>query len=297
MIPVAQTILDKYQVRKTNTQKQAFIDFLKTELPELTIQKSQFPNNKNLILGEIENSNILLTAHYDTCAQLPIPNFITPLNPLLSIAYSLLLVIPLFIIILLKNTLPAPFSDVFGICYWLALLLCFGIGPANPHTVNDNTSGVIMLLEIYAALTEEERQTVSLIFFDNEEKGLIGSSILRKKYKKELDTKLLVNFDCVSDGNAILLAISKKARNLNYNFEAAYQSTTTKQFLIKKAEKVYYPSDQANFPNAVAVAALKHKNGLGYYMDRIHTKKDTVMDEENIRVLKECTINLIRQSQ
>jgi hypothetical protein len=55
---------------------------------------------------------------------------------------------------------------------------------------------------------------------------------------------------------------------------------------------VFYPSDQANFPEGIGVAALKcTKKGL-LYMDRIHTFKDTVYREENIRFLTEGAIRL-----
>ena len=46
---------------------------------------------------------------------------------------------------------------------------------------------------------------------------------------------------------------------------------------------------------SIAVAALKHKKWLGYYMDKIHTKQDTVFQEENIRYLAENTRQLIKK--
>ena len=55
--------------------------------------------------------------------------------------------------------------------------------------------------------------------------------------------------------------------------------------MLEQLKKIYYPSDQAGFPMAIAVAALKYKKPFGYYMDRIHTVKDTVMDEGNIEYL------------
>ena len=65
--------------------------------------------------------------------------------------------------------------------------------------------------------------------------------------------------------------------------------------LIEKAEKLVYPSDQSNFKCTVAVAALNKHKHIGYYMNRIHTAKDIIFDEENIRILKERTVNFIDQ--
>jgi hypothetical protein len=57
---------------------------------------------------------------------------------------------------------------------------------------------------------------------------------------------------------------------------------------------VIYPSDQRNFDLGVGVSALnKTKHGL-LYMNKIHTKRDTVYDEENIEFLKNGAIELAR---
>ena len=300
MTSLSQTILEHYQVRKNAKQKLAFIELLRSHMPQLTVQEGGFPKNRNLIIGDLEKAKLVLTAHYDTCARLPVPNFITPKNPLLSVLYSLILIIPMaaivFILDLLLRALGAEFWFMywFSLVAWFALLALMMVGPANKHTANDNTSGVITLCEIYEALSETERQQVALVFFDNEENGLIGSSYFRKVYKTQMADKLLINFDCVSDGNHILLAISKAARK---DHEAAiagsFTGTQEKHILLEKAERVYYPSDQAGFKKAVAVAALKRSKLLGYYMDRIHTQKDTIFDERNIHFLRDSVLKLL----
>ena len=167
-------------------------------------------------------------------------------------------------------------------------------GPACKHTANDNTSGVITLIEIYCALPDSLRDKVCFVFFDNEEKGVIGSAQFRKQYKKDMKEKLLINYDCVSDGDYFLLGISKKA-NQKYRVPIvqAFTSGERKTVMLENLKKVYYPSDQAGFPVAIAVAALKHSKIFGYYMDRIHTKRDTVFEEANISFLTEKTVTLI----
>ena len=266
----------------------------------MTVQSAGVPKSNNLIIGNIQNARVILGAHYDTCARMPIPNFITPLNPLLSIAYSFVLVMPIFLAVLLINLLLNIVTEDFLIHYLISLTSMFGllalmiVGPANSHTANDNTSGVITLCEIYANLPLEFKDNVAFVFFDNEEKGLLGSSAFRKKHKKQLNGKLLINFDCVSDGDHLLIAVNKNARKeYGEALSQAFTSIAEKNIIIKQAEKVYYPSDQAGFPNAVAVAALNHKKFLGFYMDKIHTKRDTVLDEKNITYLCDRVIKLL----
>ena len=300
MTQLSREILDNYQIRKTKKQKTAFIGLLQGRFPSLQVQEQGFPKCRNLVLGDPETAKVILCAHYDTCTRLPIPNFITPKRPMLSIAYSFLIAIPLIGLIYLVNYLFSQFipNPVVYLCVSLALYFIFLIlmlnGPANKHTANDNTSGVITLLEIYEQMNEAQKQKACLVFFDNEEQGLLGSSQFRKRYKKQMKETLLVNFDCVSDGDTFLLGISKKA-NQKYRVPLAqtFTSTAEKTVLLENLKKVYYPSDQAGFPVAIAVAALKYKKPFGYYMDRIHTNRDTVFQEENIQYLAERTVQLI----
>ena len=300
MTELSHKILDAYQVRKTKKQKQAFIALLQQHIPNLQVQKMGFPKSRNLVIGDPATAKVLLTAHYDTCAQLPFPNFITPKRPLISILYSFLVIIPWLVLIFLLNLLLSHFVTDYLLHYWISLV-CYGLlmwmmlsGPACKHTANDNTSGVITLIEVYHALPVDLRNQVCFVFFDNEEKGVIGSAQFRKKYKKETKDKLLINYDCVSDGDYFLLGISKKA-NQKYHvaLAQAFTSDHDKTVMLENLKKVYYPSDQAGYPMAIAVAALKHSKIFGYYMDRIHTKRDTVFDQRNIHFLTERTVQLI----
>ena len=178
----------------------------------------------------------------------------------------------------------------------LGLVSLMILGPANKHTVNDNTSGVITLCELLLTLSESEKSKVAFVFFDHEETGLLGSSYFRKKHKKVLPGKLLINFDCVSDGDHILVAASKAARaDFGELLDQAFQPTEEKNILLCNAEKVYYPSDQVGFKHSVAIAALKRKPFLGYYMDKIHTHHDTVMDKRNIKLLCESILRLLKK--
>lgn len=300
MTELSRIVLESYQVRKTKKQKQAFAAFLQNYISQLQVQESGLFKCRNLVIGDPAAARVILGAHYDTCPQLPFPNFITPKKPLLSVLYSVLMVLPYLIVILLSKQLLNLLHLDFWTEYWISLaayiFLLFLIldGPANPNTANDNTSGVITLLEIYQALSPEQRENVCFVLFDNEEKGLLGSAQFRKKYKKEIKNALMINFDCVSDGDHFLLAVSKPAKEKYGDaLKSSFPCTDTKQILQENLKKVYYPSDQAGFPMAVAVASLKYKKPFGYYMDRIHTKRDTVFEEENIDYLKEHTIQLI----
>lgn len=292
MTPLSQKILDNYQIRRTKKQKTAFIEMLREHYPQLTIQEGRLIKCRNIVIGDPEKADVILTAHYDTCSAMPLPNFITPKKPLLTILYSLILVLPLFAIMLLVNRLLNQWSSIFWLNYALSIGVYFGLlamfvlGPANKHTANDNTSGVITLCELMDRLPDELRNKAAFVFFDHEETGLIGSYVFHKRYNDIMKEKLLINFDCVSDGDHLLLAASKAAnKTYGEKFAEAFVGNETKSVMIDRLEKVYYPSDHSGFPMALAVAALKKNKVIGYYMDRIHTSRDTVFDEANIDLL------------
>ena len=97
--------------------------------------------------------------------------------------------------------------------------------------------------------------------------------------------KILINFDCVSDGRYMLFVLNKKTSYLVGDFKESFVSN--KDIDVEIVTKgVFYPSDQACFKKGIGVCALK-KNKIfkSGYMDRIHTIKDTVFRKENIEFL------------
>ena len=304
MTPLSEAVLANWQVRKTKKQKTAFIEFMQTRIPELRVEQGGFGNNRNLVIGDVKSADVILGAHYDTCARLPFPNFMPPQNVLLYLAYSLLISIPFLVVAGVVNMALHLLTDNFLILYWSTLLTVLGLmalvmmgGPANPHTVNDNTSGVMTLCEIWAAMTEEQKAKTAFVFFDNEENGLLGSSFFRKLHRKDgLKHKLMINFDCVSDGNHMLFVLNKPAlKAYGDEFVAAFPSTEEMTAHIASTSNTMYPSDQAGFPMAVGVAAMKKKKLVGLYLNRIHTVRDTVLRRENIDYLTTGTLNLLKK--
>ena len=84
---------DAFPVRKSKKQKQAFRDavqaFAKHHGYPYHEQKGSF-GAVNIIMGDPEKAEYLVTAHYDTCAGMIFPNLITPCNFLPYLLYQLL---------------------------------------------------------------------------------------------------------------------------------------------------------------------------------------------------------------
>lgn len=304
MTELTREILEKYQVRNTKKQKAAFIEFLSQKLPGLQVEEGGMAHSKNLVLGDPDSAQAVFSAHYDTCATLPFPNFLTPKNIPLYVLYNLLICAVVFGLAFGASFLVGKLTHSFWASYFSALgicalcLLAMMAGKPNPHTANDNTSGVAAICELYAALDPEQRQKAAFVFFDNEELGLLGSRQFLKRHKKAMENTLLVNLDCVSDGDFIMFIQNKPARQ---QWDAALRDAfqpvlpAGKTALWENSSRTLYPSDQMGFPCYVAVAAFRRLKYVGLYLGRIHTKRDTVFQEENIAYLAEGGKRLVER--
>ena len=297
-------LIPKYEIRKTREQKTAFISMLReTYGDRMRVEEAgTLVKSRNIILGDPERAKVIYTAHYDTCARLPFPNFITPRNFALYLLYqivlSLALLLPVFALEFLVGFLTRNLSPAIAfLCMDLTLLAgffgiiwLFFLGKPNPHTANDNTSGVVTVLTLADRL--EGREDAAFILFDNEENGLLGSAAYASAHKNIRSNTMLVNFDCVSDGDNILILFSKQAQETAY-YETVRERanrilpTHGKWVDVCGKKGTFYPSDQANFKKTAAVCALNRGKHVGLYMDKIHTPKDTVFMEENIEGLAE----------
>ena len=130
------------------------------------------------------------------------------------------------------------------------------------------------------------------MLFDNEEVGLIGSTLFRKRHARVMADRPLINLDCVGDGDMLLLAPNKGYR-ADEELWARTQATFPAGSLVPVfARRAFYPSDQWGFPKALAMAALKRRRLLGAVIDRIHTRRDTILKEENIEYIVEGLLRL-----
>ena len=304
MTETTQTIFEKYQIRKNTKQKTAFIDYLKHLANEwgysARVEKGML-GARNIVIGNPAKAKVIYTAHYDTCPVLPFPNFITPKCIALYLLYQVGVIFGIFAVMALcigvLGVLAVALNLGADITFWateiayFALLFLFFAGPANKHTANDNTSGVTLLIDIMRELPEEDRDSVAFVFFDLEEMGLFGSMSFARKHKAEMKDKLLLNFDCVSDGENMLFALRKNAKKHRAAIETAFEAKDG--FKVDVADKgVFYPSDQMQFPCGVGVASLRSTKGGLLYMNRIHTPRDVIYREENIIFLKNGAIQL-----
>lgn len=305
MLNMPMDVLSQFPVRKSKKQKQAFRDAVQAYCAglgyETRVEKGSF-GASNLIIGDPRSADYLVTAHYDTPARMIVPNLLTPCNLLTFLLYQLLVTVIMFI----------PPAVVGGLAGWLlrskdlgfligyavlwVVIVLMMAGPANPNTANDNTSGVVTALEIARTMPENQRGKVAFVLFDLEELGLLGSAAYRKAHKEETNQQIVLNVDCVGDGNEIVFFPAKKLCKDEGKLRrlCSVVSRNGKK-TISVCNKGFrtYPSDQKNFPYGVGIAAFHRKKGVGLYLSRIHTPKDTILEETNVNILRAALTSLI----
>lgn len=300
-------VVKNYPVRKSKKQKQAFRADVAQWLQNLgypVCEEEGSFHSCNLVIGDPQRARYLVTAHYDTCARLPFPNLITPCNFWTFLLYQIFIFLMLMLPALAVGGLVGYLLHSFDIGYFLFVVLLWAdivlmlIGPANSSNVNDNTSGVVTLLEIARSIPELHRKNVCFVLFDLEEAGLIGSASYKKKHKREIPNQLVLNLDCVGEGDDIYFfptAKLKKSKERLAPLQKLAGGYGKKSIAVRTKGFSIYPSDQSNFPYGVGICALK-RGWAGLYLSRIHTPRDTVLDETNVNILRAALTTLISGS-
>lgn len=302
------TLTQLFPVRKSKKMKQLFRETVQSYASSWGYE-SHVENGslgvRNLVIGDPGNAKVLVTAHYDTCAVLPFPNLLTPCNFLPFLGYQLFVMAVLLAVPTILGVLIGWLTGNGEVGYWMGyaffwvLLILIFVGPANQSNANDNTSGVVTLLEIARTLPENQRDKVCFVLFDLEEAGLLGSASYRKAHKKETDIQLILNLDCVGDGDYIRLFPTKKLKKDEKRMAALHKicgNFGRKNIQIRDKGFSVYPSDQAAFPYGVGICALR-KSKLGLYLGRIHTKRDTILEQTNVNLLRAALTTFISREE
>lgn len=308
MIERPMDVLKQFPIRKTKKQKQAFRDAVVPYAEGLryavSVEKGSCGAH-NVVIGDPKSAKYLITAHYDTPAGMILPNLITPCNPVTFLAYQFLIVGMFLLAAFVFGFAAGYLLDDAAIAgaaamalYWVMLFMML-LGPANKSNANDNTSGVVTVLETASKLPEEFRDKVCFVLFDLEEAGLIGSSSYAKAHKQQVKDQIILNCDCVGDGDELMMFPTKKVKKNEMYMNALRgicKADVEKSLTLRENGFAYYPSDQKNFPNGVGIAAFRRSKWAGLYCDKIHTRKDTVLDEKNVSFLRDRLIELVTRA-
>lgn len=282
-------LLQNFQVRKTYQQKTDFIHWMEKQCDKLgyEVKIQQHKKCRNIVIGNLAESKVILSAHYDTPPNALIPLY-TCVGNLFSgilsqIALAALIYLPFTTLHVYIRDSGHVLLSFIPLLLMLAYLLQMSLGKPNKHNKNDNTSGVATILSAMYNIPESNRNKVCFVLFDEEETGLNGSGNFASIVKEQIVDTPLINFDCVGNGENLLFISRKRFRESSHVewLESACKDTHNMARFLK-ASSTFYPSDQLNFKYSCGVVAAKKLPIIGYYIGPMHSRWDNKLDENNI---------------
>ncbi len=221
MTDYAALIGERFPVRRTKAQKQAFRDWLTAELRGLGYAPREEINGRvkarNLLAGDPEKSAVLFVAHYDTPSRWLLPDLGFPRNIPLWILWQLLHILLLLIPALAVYTAVWSLTGgnarlgLWGLVLTYAGLLCLSqFGPANPVNRGEDADPAAMLT-LMASLPEEDRKKAAFLFADRGCTAGSGARAWAREHPMPAYTRLTVAFARVGGGDRLLMAATDLA--------------------------------------------------------------------------------------
>ncbi|MBQ2202202.1 MAG: M28 family peptidase [Clostridia bacterium] len=299
---------NRFPVRNSAAQKAAFREYALSEAQANSVSSGRQEDNNghvNLIFGDPNTARVIFTAHYDTPRRGLLPNLMLVTNPFLRWTYRIGA-----ILLMLLPAVGAAFAVFFGFrlnwaqpsdrlitilvyhAVYFVMLFLFFRGPANKRNRNDNTSGTAAVMELLE--TVGTRSDCAFILFDDEEKGLKGSKAYAAAHPDVKQNPLIVNFDCVGNGDRFIFSPSEAASGdpLYLSFKDALTENETVDAFFYPRRKARMNSDHKSFVRSVGVCACRYRRLIGCYTGRIHTPMDTVADPKTVsdlvRAVSDC---------
>lgn len=282
--------LSTRQERLHQKSKYRFRTYLKNKAEENNLNYQISPNKsmlaKNVLIGDLNSAKYVICAHYDTPPRMPA--FLMKSSLLLN-----LFIIIIGIVIILSFSVDYRLGIILLLVYYLYLLHLLGfISIANKYNYNDNTSGVISLLYMMEKYKSEK---VCYLFFDNEEKGLIGSTIFRKKFRSKLRGKEFINLDCIGVGKYIAFSSVGKKNSLAGKFLEECKDIESDYSFIERKSSIFEMSDHFSFSglNNVGIFTFNKGRNNKLKLINIHSHNDKILDLDNIEMITSVIINHI----
>ncbi len=291
-------ISHRFPVRKGSTGTADFEQWAEEYMVSLgyTVQRENARHcaTSLLIAGDPETASVVIGAKYGTPARSLLPEWRVPRN---GAVYALMTTMKIFglmaaavaagcVMLLLFRTQAAfslTFAGVFCLLLWVKLN-----GPANPHNVNGGDASIAALLETMAGLPPEKRgQCAFLLYRDTASLRAYAQDHPQLRY-----TRLLMNLEAVGVGETFLWSVPRLAVN-----QPAYQALEKAAASVEKRKTVFFPAwkvhgrgDERLFQCGVGIGAYGWKLGIGYWVGRLCTPRDTQADEVNVQTLAQILI-------
>lgn len=304
---ICEQITKLFPVRKTAAQKKAFRQWVMAEMAEMgysaRVEQNDKGRQQNIVVGDPEHAEVTFTAHYDTPSTILLPDLQIPRNFPVYLLWQMLIIGGMLALAFAFGAgmgLLTASGDVMILAFFGAFLVLTWLqinGFANKNNVNDNTSGVAVLLETMRRIPAESREKTAFILFDNTEKGRRGSKAYCRDHLEMHHTRFVVNVDSVGVGEVFLVAAPALAVQLPQyaRLEKVLSVLPERQVRFHSSVTTRMNSDFRSFKCGVGIMACRMVPGVGLYLGDLHTGRDDTADQGNISALAEAFSALVKQ--
>ena len=298
-------VCEVYGERMHHTSKKKFRDFIYTVAKDLDYEYKIESGilAKNIVIGNPETAEYIITAHYDTPPRLP-KFFVKHMlfHSLISLPLMFLGFNFLLSQIFLFFNLPMKFINV--VFPLINYLICGGLvgyalgllGNANKKNYNDNSSGILGLLNLMEKYKSDElKNKICFVLTDNEEKGLLGALYYSRKHKKALKAQTIINLDCIGNGDQFNLYYCGKneseiLKGIKESKQEKYKFKSIKSGTLSMSDHIAFRKY-----NHVCLLSVEQKNNKSLY-SQIHSINDNNINENNIDFVV-STLNDVMQKE
>ncbi|MDR2046977.1 MAG: M28 family peptidase [Clostridiales bacterium] len=289
---------EKFRVRRKPEVKKEFFAYAEKFFAErgyTGYADGDFYDKKdkaNLIFGDENSADVILTAHYDT------PKNNAGLKPFMFLfnkagffaqGFSMLFVLALVAVpaILFGVYLHSALSVL-----WIALMSAW-VFPNyfifdNKFNFNDNMSGCIALFYLADKIAVERpelKDRLCFVFTDKEESGVKGAKkfkerLLKKLGKEELAKKINLNFDCVGGRDPLNFLVT----NTDGGLGIAEKIAKGRDFGVYKWRIVNMDTHAFKELRSVSFCTASVRYGVKSLLESkdIHTNRDDYLDVERL---------------
>ena len=300
MTDYAALLAERFPVRKTAAQRQAFREWLTAELKSLGYKPREEVNGHfkahNILVGDPEKTAVLFVAHTDTPARWLLPDWWFPRNYFLwglwQLVHILLLLIPALIVYLAVWQISGQNAQLglWGLVVtYVALLLLSQYGPANPVNRGEDAD-LAAMLTLMASLPEEDRPKAAFLFTDRGAVGGMGAKAWAKAHPVPAYTRLTLAFARIGAGETLLLAATKLAvKSTGFGALAGAFERDGERKLVRCATAgCTVRGERRACRCGTSLTACRPSSLLGLWCRGGHTPADREADAANIACVSRC---------
>ncbi|MEG2244388.1 MAG: hypothetical protein RR925_02730 [Erysipelotrichaceae bacterium] len=279
--------------RKTAKQKDNFIKYISNILKEKNISvklqetKSKLITNKNIVIGNLKSSKVLIVSSYDTGSKMLFKSNYFPINSkknkrneiINMLLYALLCLLCISVIFLASFLIKSNniFIRISGILVDLGFLLLLYMAitmPSCRFNMSRNSAAVALIYK----LSQKKSTNCAYAYIDNSTTSNLGLNLLSNE--KSLDKKDVIILDSLADGENVYVIFKSN------NILGTEIASLINGIEIKLDENEILNSPLSYFKNTIIITSGTYQNGE-LFTENQRTKMDYKVNVKRLEFIEQ----------